>query len=184
GDQLAAGVRFMRMLREGAYDLVVANPPYQGTAKMTDAKYVASHYPLGKADLYAAFLLRGLELVRQGGVSAMVTMRNWMFIKQYARLREHLLGTHGLQALGDLDRGAFEDVPDEVVSIAVSAFTRAASTKESKALCPTPREDKARDAERTQRKRAATLCQEGRYTFDPAALNVVPDWPLVYWWES
>ena len=92
GEQLAAGVRFVRLVREGTYDLVVANPPYQGTSKMADAKYVEKSYPLGKADLYAAFLLRGLELVRAGGVSAMLTMRNWMFIKQYAGLREHLLG--------------------------------------------------------------------------------------------
>lgn len=184
GEQLAAGVRFVRLVREGAYDLLVANPPYQGTSKMADTKYVTQAYPLGKADLYAAFLLRGLELVRVGGVSAMLTMRNWMFIKQYAGLREHLLGTHGLRALGDFDRGAFEGVPDEVVSVAVSAFARAASTKESKALCPTPREDNSRDAERTQRKRAATLCHEGRQAFDPAALKVVPEWPLVYWWGS
>ena len=92
GEQLAAGVRFVRLVREGAYDLVVANPPYQGTSKMADTKYIAQTYPLGKADLYAAFLLRGLELVRAGGVSAMLTMRNWMFIKQYAGLREHILG--------------------------------------------------------------------------------------------
>ena len=37
GEQLAAGVRFVRMLREGTYDLVVSNPPYQGTSKMQDA---------------------------------------------------------------------------------------------------------------------------------------------------
>ena len=110
GEQLAAGVRFVRLVREGAYDLVVANPPYQGTSKMADTKYVAQTYPLGKADLYAAFLLRGLELVRGGGVSAMLTMRNWMFIKQYAGLREHLLGTYDLRALGDFEVGAFEEV--------------------------------------------------------------------------
>src|SRR5439155_9179719 len=123
--------RFVRLVREDTYDLVVANPPYQGTSKMTDTKYVEKAYPLGKADLYAAFLLRGLDLVREGGVSAMLTMRNWMFTKQYARLREHLLGMHGLRALGDFDRGAFEDVPDEVVSVVVSVFAQAALTTES-----------------------------------------------------
>lgn len=184
GEQLAAGVRFVRLVREGNYDLVVANPPYQGTSKMVSAKYIERHYPLGKADLYAAFLLRGLELVREGGVSAMLTMRNWMFITTYSGLREHLLDTHGLRALGDFDRGAFEAVPDEVVSVTVSAFARASSTSHATALCPTPREDTSRDAERTQRKRAATLCHEGRYTFDPAALKVVPEWPLVYWWDE
>ncbi|MFL4905934.1 BREX-6 system adenine-specific DNA-methyltransferase PglX [Streptomyces sp. MMS24-I2-30] len=184
GEQLAAGVRFVRLVRVGAYDLVVANPPYQGTSKIADSKYIEKTYPLGKADLYAAFLMRGLELVRDGGVSAMLTMRNWMFLKQYAGLREHLLGTHGLRALGDFDRGAFEYVPDEVVSVAVSVFARAASIKESKALCPTPRKDKSRDMGRTQRKRAATLCHEGCQAFDPDALKVVPEWPLVYWWRS
>lgn len=184
GEQLAAGVRFVRLVREGTYDLVVANPPYQGIQKIVDTKYVTHTYPLGKADLYAAFLLRGLELVREGGVSAMLTLRNWMFLKQYSALREHLLGMHGLEALGDFVRGAFESVPDEIVSVTVSAFTRGATTREAKALCPTPREDTSRDAERTQRKRAATICHEGRHTFDPAALKVVPEWPLIYWWDD
>ena len=184
GEQLAAGVRFVRLVREGAYDLVVANPPYQGTAKMADASYIEKQYPLGKADLYAAFLLRGLELVREGGVSAMLTMRNWMFIKQYAALREHLLATSDLRSLGDFDRGAFEDVPDEVVSVAASAFRRGTHSAISMALCPTPREDNSRDSGRTARKRAATLCHVGRHGFDPAALKVVPEWPLVYWWDD
>jgi hypothetical protein len=83
---------------------VVANPPYQGTSKMAETRYVQKTYPLGKADMYAAFLLRGLELVREGGVSAMLTMRQWMFALQYAGLRDHLLSIHGLLALGDFDR--------------------------------------------------------------------------------
>lgn len=184
GEQLAAGVRFVRMLREGGYDLVVANPPYQGTSKMADAKYVEKAYLLGKANLYAAFLLRGLELVRHGGVSAMLTMRDWMFIKQFAALRVHLLGTYDLRALGDFDRGAFEDVPDEVVSVAATCFRRAARHDLSVALCPTPREDRSRDNGRTPRKRAATLAHEGRFTFKPADLRIVPEWPLVYWWDA
>jgi hypothetical protein len=70
GEQLASGIRFVRMAREGSYDIVVGNPPYQGLSKTTDAfGYVATTYPRGKADLYAAFLERGLQLVRPGGVS-------------------------------------------------------------------------------------------------------------------
>ncbi|NLF19764.1 MAG: SAM-dependent methyltransferase, partial [Lentisphaerae bacterium] len=183
GEQLAAGVRFVRMMREGQYDLVMGNPPYQGTSKMKDAAYVQAHYHRGKADLYAAFLLRGLELVRAGGISALLTMRNWMFIKQYSDIREWLLGTYDLRALGDFDRGAFEDVPDEVVSVAVSIWRKHSHGVDSIAVCTTPREDRSRDSERTARKRAATLCHVGRHEFDPAALKVVPEWPLVYWWD-
>jgi Eco57I restriction-modification methylase len=182
GEQLAAGVRFIRMVHPGSYDLVVANPPYLGASRMTDAKYVEVHYPAGKADLYAAFLLRGLELARSGGVSSMLTMRNWMFIKQYAGLREHLLESYDLRTLGDFDRGGFEDVPGEVVSVAVAAFARCAPNGKSVAVCPTAREDHSRYADRTARKRAATLCHVGHQAFDPVALKVVPQWPLIHWW--
>jgi hypothetical protein len=191
GEQLAAGVRFVRMAREGAYDLVVANPPYQGTSKMVDSQYVETQYPLGKADLYAAFLLRGLQLARVGGVSSMLTMRNWMFIKQFGRqkeqagLREHLLSTFDLRALGDFAIGAFDEVPNDLLSVAVSVFHRTQPLADaSVALQPTPPDDRSYDRGRTRRKRAAALCHVGRHEFEPVALNVVPEWPLVYWWSK
>ena len=186
GEQLAAGVRFVRLLKEASYHLVIANPPYQGTGKMESTSYVELHYPLGKADLYAAFLLRGLELVKPGGVSAMLTMRNWMFLKQSAGLREQLHCNGIISALGDFDRGAFEDILDEVVSVCASLFKRLrpSANSISSAHCPTPREDNSRDGARTARKRSATLAQEGLYQFQVVDLKVVPEWPLVYWWSD
>ncbi len=38
--------------------------------------------------------------------------------------------------------------------------------------------------DRTDRKSAATLCQVGRHTFTAADLKIVPEWPLVYWWDD
>lgn len=184
GEQLAAGVRFLRLVREGAYHLVVGNPPYQGTSKMEAAGYVKKQYSRGKADLYAAFLERGLEFVRAGGVSALLTMRNWMFIKQYTKLRVWLLENFELRCLGDLAIGAFDEVPNDVLSVSISVFCRSApQATRSVATQPTPPGDKSYDRARTKRKRAATLVQVGRYEFDPAGLNVIPDWPLVYWWS-
>ena len=126
GEQLAAGVRFVRLLKENNYHLVVANPPYQGCGKIASTSYVECNYPLGKADLYAAFLLRGLELVAAGGFSAMLTMRNWMFLKQYSGLREKLLSFFGLRLIHDLSSGAFEEISaaQVVVSVASSILQR------------------------------------------------------------
>ena len=168
------------------YDLVMANPPYQGTSKMSDANYVSSQYPLGKADLYAAFLLRGLQLTRIGGVSAMLTMRNWMFIKQYVALRERLLEKSDLRALGDFAIGAFDEVPNDLLSVVVSVFRKTPpSDVRSVAQQPTPPDDRSYDRARTRRKRAATLCHVGRHEFSPAALKVViEDRPLVYYWSQ
>jgi hypothetical protein len=102
GRALAAGARFLQILEPGRYDVVLANPPYLGAARMEDAALVAEAYPQGKADLYAAFLLRGLELVKPGGLSAMLTMRSWMFLGQYEALRAGLLEQHTLRSLRGL----------------------------------------------------------------------------------
>jgi len=152
---------------------------------MEDATYVRARYEQGKADLYAAFLQRGLDLVQNGGVAALLTMRNWMFIRQFSGLRIWLLTTHDLRALGDFDRGGFEAIPDEVVSVVVSVTRRSAPTGVSSiSLQPTPLEDRTRDSARTARKRASTLCQVGLYKFVSLALKAVPEWPLVYWWSE
>jgi hypothetical protein len=182
GEQLAAGVRFMRMVKAGTYDLVVANPPYQGTGKMAVSSYIEQHYPLGKADLYAAFLLRGLQLVRDGGVSGMLTMRNWMFIKQFSELRQHLMKNNDLRALGDLSWGAFAEMRDNPV--ALSVWRRSIVKGKGVALAPTDPQERLRTKEELEKKRAGILCQVGRHDFDAAALKVVPEWPLVYWWSD
>jgi hypothetical protein len=184
GEQLAAGIRFVRIAKEGAYDVVVGNPPYQGLSKAEKFGYVTKTYPRGKADLYAAFLERGLELVKPGGISALLTMRGWMFLGK-GDLRKHLLRNNHLHLLGDVDRGAFEDVPDEVLATVMSVFRRAGSTIEASiALQPTSPNDHSRDARRTARKRAAVLIQVGRYEFDPRGFEVIEGEPIVYWWSK
>lgn len=201
GEQLVAGVRFIRMMKEGTYDLVVGNPPYQGTAKMAEAGYVTGHYPAGKADLYAAFLLRALELARPGGFSAMLTMRGWMFVEQYEELRKRLLRWYDLRTIGDVDRGAFSDVPDEVLAACMTVFRKRLyrwrcvknlvrwperrphrGAAVSVALQPTPPSDKSRDSGRTARKRAAVLAQVGRFDFTTENFRKIHGFPIVYWW--
>jgi hypothetical protein len=182
GEQLAAGVRFVRLLKEGSYDLVVANPPYQGTSRLADAGYVQEHYPLGKADLYAAFLLRGLELARQTGNVAMITMRNWMFIAQYSEFREELFTRHTLLAVGDVSWGAFREMRDNPV--AMSIFSRGRASNSAIAVAPTDPQERIRTQEEVVKKEAGLLCHSGRYGFDLASLKIVPAWPLVYWWSQ
>lgn len=184
GEQLAAGVRFVRIVREAHYDVVVGNPPYQGLSKTSLSDYVAKHYPRGKADLYAAFLERGLELAKEGGLSALLTMRGWMFLGQFTELRKTILTQSDLRVLGDVDRGAFEDVPDEVLATVMSIVRRAQPDRIAIACQPTPLEDRSRDSGRTARKRAALLAQVGRYEFDPKGFAVIEGEPIVYWWTK
>ena len=185
GEQLAAGVRFVRIAREGAYDVVGGNPPYQGTSKMADSGYVAKSYPRGKTNLYAAFLERGPELVREGGISALLTLRSWMFDGQFTELRGHLLRDYDLRAIGDFDRGAFDEVPNEVLAVSAPVIRRAGHAGVfSVATQPTPLAEKSYDRQRTNRKRAAVLAQVGRYEFNPRGFDVIEGAPIVYWWSE
>jgi Eco57I restriction-modification methylase len=185
GEQLAAGIRFIRIVREDTYNLVIGNPPYQGSSKMADSSYIKTKYPKSKADLYAAFLERGLQLAKEGGLSALLTMRNWMFIQQFSKLREFLLKEYDLRILGDVDRGAFEEILDEVVSATMSIFFKVPpSERLSIAIQPTPLSDNSRDSERTKRKRAAVLLQIGRYEFLTDRFEAIKEKPIVYWWDD
>lgn len=182
GEQLAAGVRFVRMAKEGSYDVVVGNPPYLGIAKTTGFEYVARHYPQGRADLYAAFMLRGLELVRASGISAFLTIRGWLSLGQFAELRKVLRG-FDLRSLGDFDRGAFEEEANEL-AVTAPIVRRAANAQPTIAILPTPFDDRSYDRQRTRRKRAALLAQVGRHEFDPRGFEVIDGEPIVYWWSK
>ena len=186
GEQLAAGLRFMETVREGTYDLVVGNPPYLAISKrMADASFVASNYPRCKADLYAAFLERGHQLTKPGGNIAFVTMRGWLFLGQLRSLRQYLLSQSSLRLIGDVDRGAFSDVPDEVLSVCMSILGRSTS-KHARCIVlqPTPLNDRSRDSRRTARKTAALLAQIGRFECDLTILGQVAGTPVVYWWSA
>lgn len=187
GEQLASGVRFIRMVREGQYDLVVGNPPYQGTGKTSDFGYLNKNYSIGSKDLYAAFLLRALTLTRVGGFAGLLTMKGWMFLGQFEALRKHLVTGYDLELLGDVDRGAFSviDAGPAGVMAVISLWRNTKPTKRPKVVVqPAPLDDKTRDPARVVRKEAGLLAQIGRHEFTPDHLSVVPGHPLIYWWDQ
>ncbi len=75
------------------YHVVVANPPYMGGKGMNGrlGAWAKDNYPDSKSDLFAAFIERGLDLIRKRGFSAMVTMESWMFLSSFEKVRTKLL---------------------------------------------------------------------------------------------
>ncbi len=132
GREAERGVRLLQLL-DRKYAVVVTNPPYMGSKNMPDPlkKYVEAHYKPGKRDLYAAFLLRCLELCLTGGRVAMVTQQSWMFLRSFAELRAvpeerlaearkqreftGLLRETQLEGVAHLGPNAFEEISGEVV---------------------------------------------------------------------
>jgi SAM-dependent methyltransferase len=123
------------------YDIVAANPPYMGSKNMGPVvkQHVERRFAAGKRDLYAAFILRCLELAAEGGRVAMVTQQSWMFLRSYADLRaldaeklaaaprafKGILREATIEALAHLGPRAFADIGGEVVNVALFVLARA-----------------------------------------------------------
>jgi len=140
------GLRLFDLLSR-QYDVVAANPPYMGSGNMGPVvkKYVEQHYPQGKRDLYAAFILRDLQFAKPGGKVAMVTQQSWMFIRSFADLRAMndkalatapkgaftgLLRETSIEMLAHLGPHAFAEIGGEVVNIVLFTLSNVVSRME------------------------------------------------------
>jgi hypothetical protein len=118
------------------YDVVAANPPYMGSKNMGPwlKAYVESHYQKGKRDLYAVFILRNLQLIKNCGQLAMVTQQSWMFLRTFVdirkvpneKIKKHSLGVFKgllqetrIETLAHLGPHAFTEISGEVVNTAL-----------------------------------------------------------------
>ena len=105
------------------YQVVVTNPPYMGSGGMNaDLKLFAErNYPNSRADLFAMFIERCLELAKSHGTVGMITMQSWMFLSSFERLRGQLLDNDTILTMAHLGARAFDTIGGEVVQ--TTAFT-------------------------------------------------------------
>jgi hypothetical protein len=183
GEQLAAGVRFMRMVREGQYDLVVGNPPYQGTAKLDSSSYVDQKYKIARFDLYSAFLVRALEFTRKGGLVALVTRSGWMFQQQFSDLRLEILRASHIRCIADLMWCAFENMRHDTIAMYVISNAES-NDSPGVGLVPSPRDERDESDSALARKKAALLCNAGRSSFRASDFMEIPEQPLIFWWPA
>ncbi|CAI2456786.1 Type I restriction-modification system methyltransferase subunit [Serratia proteamaculans] len=100
------------------YDAVIANPPYMGSKGMNaDLKeFAKKQFPNSKSDLFAIFIERNLDLTKESGVVAMITMQSWMFLSSYESLRTRILNQHTILSMAHLGARGFDSIGGEVVS--------------------------------------------------------------------
>ena len=99
------------------FDAVIANPPYMGGKGMNpELKVFAQKYfPDSKSDLFAMFMERAFDLLKDSGYNAQVNMQSWMFLSSYQTLRENLLDKHTFITMAHLGARAFGQISGEVV---------------------------------------------------------------------
>jgi hypothetical protein len=184
------------------YDVVLANPPYMGSKNMGEVlrPYVETHYAPGKRDLYAAFMLRCLELCTHGGAVAMVTQHSWMFLRSYADLRSRLvplpvkpgeepqlvekgiLHEQHVAFLAHLGRYAFSEIGNAVVAPVLFVLRNAPPNEGARAW--SCRLNLPREAQlQADLLRAAAHDSTQPYVFQPRQAQIlqIPQRPLAYW---
>ncbi len=109
------------------YHVVVANPPYMGSGNMNAdlSKFAQDNYKDSKADLFAMFIERNLDLAAAYGLVAMITMQSWMFLSTYEKLRSKLLDQRTILSMAHLGPRAFDTISGEVVSTTAFVIEKA-----------------------------------------------------------
>ena len=75
------------------YDVVVTNPPYMGGNNMDAglSEFVKANYWDSKSDLFACFIERCSELLKQNGYQAMITQQSFLFSPTFTRFRDRFI---------------------------------------------------------------------------------------------
>lgn len=181
GEQLKSGLRLVRMLNDDQYDLVIGNPPYLGTNKLASSADYKKLYPQATSDHFAGFFLRALQLCKQGSYCGLITLSNWMFLKAFADFRNEILHYH-LSVLADFGKAAFT-TGGTLISTSATIMQKAEPAT-SVAQRTFHDYELRRDDLQPRRTEAALQCQVGRFEFDVTQLKVIPEHPVVYWWEE
>ena len=165
------------------YHVVVANPPYMGKGGMNAAlvNFTRSNYSASKADLFAAFMERGLRLAATGGNMAMLNMQAWMFISSYEKLRAKLLSDHTILSMIHLGERAFDTIGGAVVS--TTAFTFQARCRQEK-VSEFVRLTDGRSESQKQDMLLEALnnrASKNFYVSSPQDFEKIPGEPIAYW---
>ncbi len=118
------GFAFVDLLQQ-PFDVVLMNPPF-GAPSLGSKDYIVKNYPRTKNDLYAAFVERGLELLRPGGMLGAITSRTGFFLKSFQQWREEILLKEAqVVALADLGYGVLDTAMVETAAYVVRKITDA-----------------------------------------------------------
>ena len=109
------GLGFIDVCRQ-RYDVVLMNPPFGPFAAGTK-EWAKTAWPRTKNDIYAAFVERGIGLLRPQGRLGAITSRTGFFLKSFQKWREDILLTEAPPVVvADLGYGVMDDAMVEAAA--------------------------------------------------------------------
>ena len=108
------------------YSAAVMNPPYMGSSRFDAAlsQYIERNYQQGKSDLFAVFMIVGMNMLVEYGKMGMINMHSWMFIGSFEELRALFFSHYAIESLLHLGPRTFDELSGEVVQNASFVISR------------------------------------------------------------
>ena len=107
------------------YDVSVMNPPFGEASKRSKA-YIEIAHARTKNDVYAAFVGRGLSLLKPRGMLGAITSRTGFFLSSFQKWREEeiLLQEARPTVFADLGHGVLDTAMEETAAYCLEAVER------------------------------------------------------------
>lgn len=158
------------------YQVVVTNPPYMGgsgmSAKLSD--FVKKNYPDSKSDLFAVFIEKCSQMVRQNYFQAMITQHAWMFLSSFEKLRTKIL-QKSIVNMAHLGARAFEEIGGEVVQTTSFVMLNRNLKNYKGVYC------RLIEPTTQQGKEDLFLSGDSRYESSQSNFSKIPGSPVAYW---
>lgn len=100
-------VEFKEIIDNGGFDVVIGNPPYVNMQTLPELqKWCEARYPeiyTGQNDILYYFVLRGLDVLRNGGKLGFITSRYFLESSYASKFREFVLEKSLIDSIIDFD---------------------------------------------------------------------------------
>lgn len=165
------------------YDCVVTNPPYMGSKWMnsTLSDFANDRHSDSKSDLCVMFIERNLEMIRNNGMVAMITMHSWMFLSSFENFREKLIQQYKIQSMAHLGPRAFDSIGGEVVSTTTFVFKKTISLNYKGNYIRLVDGSSEEVKERLFKQAIQNPEKDYRYTATQQDFKKIPGAPIAYW---
>lgn len=157
------------------YDVVCTNPPYMGGSGMDNdlSTYVKKNYPDSKADLFAVFIEKCIQLTKQNCYTSMVTMQSWMFLSSFEKLRKKMLLSDTVNMV-HLGARAFDEIGGEVVQTTSFVIRKSHTENYNGTYC------RLIEPKTQKGKEDMFLSCENRYIAQQENFSKIPGSPIVF----
>jgi hypothetical protein len=174
-------ITFLELLTT-EYDVACANPPYTDSSDFgKDLKtYIDINFkkPKFNTNLYAVFVKRCYELVKDGGKIALIHPDTFMFIKTFEDVRKFILSKTSLNVMAHFGAGGIFGTRLRVVFPAIYVLEKTANKKPSMFIDLRS----LKMNEELERKTLATALDDHNYTLiDQSKFSNIPSNPFIYW---